>query len=144
MCCAPAVTYRPQHSTQAIGGRPMGRGKTLLALMIGTGLAVAGIAMPAWAASAVPAQHGTGQHAIRAGGARTTSAGGAGKNDPFCKKLGIQYQASSGAQMFCFGPQLQRRAAHPTQVPAGVPAPRNVDAATVSEDVSPAGVAAQG
>ena len=92
----------------------MGRGKVLLTLMIGTGLAVAGIAAPAGAASAVPAQHGTGQHAIRPG----TGAGGAGKNDPFCKKLGIQYQASSGAQMFCFGPQLQQgKPAHPSATP---------------------------
>jgi hypothetical protein len=120
----------------------MGRGKTLLALMIGTGLAVAGIAVPAGAASAVPAQHGTGQHAMP-GGAGTASAGGAGKNDPFCKKLGTQYQASSGAQMFCFGPQSQGTARR-THIPGGASAPQNVDAATVSEDVSPAGVAAQG
>jgi hypothetical protein len=120
----------------------MVRGKTLLALMIGTGLAVAGIAVPAGAASAVPAQHGTGQHAMP-GGAGTASAGGAGKNDPFCKKLGTQYQASSGAQMFCFGPQSQGTARR-THIPGGASAPQNVDAATVSEDVSPAGVAAQG
>ena len=122
----------------------MGRASTLRTLMIGTGLAVASIAASAGAASAVPAQPGTAQHAVRPG-LGGAAAGGAGKNDPFCKKLGIQYQASSGAQMFCFGPQLQqRRAAHPTQVPGGATAPPNVDAATVSEDVSPAGVAAQG
>jgi hypothetical protein len=124
----------------------MGRGKVLLTLMMGTGLAVAGIAVPAGAASAAPARHGTGQHAIRSGlvGAASTTAGGAGKNDPFCQKLGIQYQASSGAQMFCFGPQLQGGAAHGAQASSGASAPPNVDAATVSEDVSPAGVAAQG
>ena len=107
---------------------------------------MAGIAAPAGAASAAPAQHGGGQHAIRPGlgGAGTARAGGAGKDDPFCKKLGIQYQASSGAQMFCFGPQFQRGAAQRAQVPGGASAPQNVDAATVSEDVSPAGVAAQG
>lgn len=123
------------------------RGKALQILMIGGGLIVAGIAAPTGAASAAPAQPGTtGQHAVRPGlgGAGTARAGGAGKNDPFCKKLGVQYQASSGAQMFCFGPQFQRGAAHRAQVPTGARAPRNVDAATVSEDVSPAGVAAQG
>lgn len=135
-------------SGQAVQWREdlMWHGKRLLTLMIGGGLAVAGVVTPAGAASAAPAQHGSGQHAIRPGmgGAETARAGGAGKNDPFCKKLGVQYQASSGAQMFCYGPRLQQgRAAHRTQVPAAG-APRNVDAATVSEDVSPTGVAAQG
>jgi len=112
--------------------------------MIGTGLAVAGIAAPAGAANAASAQHGTGRHAIRPGTGGAI-AGGIGANTPFCKKLGIQYQASSGAQMYCFGPQFQQSAAaHPTQVRSGATAPPNVDAATVSEDVSPAGVAAQG
>ena len=116
----------------------MRHGKALVALVIGTGLAVTGIAAPAGAASAAPAGHGTSQHAVR------PRLDGAGKNNPFCKKLGIQYQASSGAQMFCYGPQLQRGTGHLARIPAGAPAPRNVDAATISEDVSPAGVAAQG
>jgi hypothetical protein len=116
----------------------MRHGKALLALVIATGLAVAGIAVPAGAASAAPAGHGTGHHAIR------PALNGAGKNDPFCKRLGTQYQASSGAQMFCYGPQRQRGTGHQARIPTGTAAPRNVDAATVSEDVSPAGVAAQG
>ena len=125
----------------------MWRGKGLVTLMIGAGLTVAGIAAPAEAASGAPAPHGSGQRAVRPGpvGAQAARSGGAGKDDPFCKKLGTQYRASSGAQMFCFGPQLQqRRTAHAAQVPAGAQAPRNVDAARVSEDVSPTGVAAQG
>ena len=73
------------------------------------------------------------------GGGRTGLAAG----DPFCQHLGTSYQASSAAQMFCFG-------AHPvgTTQPGAERAvsgtPRNVDAASFAEDVSPAGVRGYG
>jgi hypothetical protein len=46
--------------------------------------------------------------------------------------------------MYCFGPHLPAATARPAQIRAGAGAPHNVDAASPAEDVSPAGVAAQG
>jgi len=72
---------------------------------------------------------------------------GAAAGNPFCAKLKAHYLGSAGAWAFCFG------AAHNT---AGTPkaaavphsadssAPRNVNAASLAEDVSPAGVRAYG
>jgi hypothetical protein len=59
----------------------------------------------------------------------------------FCSKLGKTIQASSGAQVFCFGAQLNGPAAHRpvTRTFSG-----NVDAANPAEDVSPAGVQSYG
>jgi hypothetical protein len=59
----------------------------------------------------------------------------------FCSKLGKTIQASSGAQIFCFGAQLNGPAAHRpvTRTFSG-----NVDAANPAEDVSPAGVQSYG
>jgi|SRR5215831_1283302 len=107
------------------------------------GLAAAlGLATIAPAAGAAPAlPHATGQ--ATGAPARTTAA--AGKNTPFCQRLGKQIQASSGANMFCFGAQLQQGStARPAQIPAAPGAPGNVDAARVAEDVSPAGVSVPG
>jgi hypothetical protein len=73
------------------------------------------------------------------GGGQTGLAAG----DPFCKRLGHLYQASSAAQMFCFGAQQVGRP-QPTAAPAVAGAPRNVDAANFREDVSPAGVRGYG
>jgi hypothetical protein len=72
------------------------------------------------------------------GGGRTGLAAG----DPFCKRLGKVYQASSAAQMYCFGAQKPSR----TQLSVGpaVSAPRNVNAASFAEDVSPAGTRGYG
>ncbi len=73
----------------------------------------------------------------------------AGKS-PFCEKLGSKVQASSGAQMYCFGPQSNGpgtpdRVRSPlTLHPAASSRIRNVDAASPSEDVSPSGVQAYG
>ncbi|MGN6793809.1 MAG: hypothetical protein ACTHJW_15595 [Streptosporangiaceae bacterium] len=82
--------------------------------------------------SAAPSATGTGPGV---GGGRTGLAAG----DPFCKRLGVKYQASSGAQMFCFGAQ-KVGSPQPNEAAAAAGAPRNVDAASFSEDVSPAGV----
>ena len=80
--------------------------------------------------------------AARAGGRKTGLAAG----NPFCKKLGVRYQASAGAQMFCYGlqrsgPASQRPAAGPRS--AG-PTPANVDAASFAEDISLSGVRGYG
>jgi hypothetical protein len=70
---------------------------------------------------------------------------GLSAGNPFCKYLGTRYQASAGARMFCFGPQRQAgQQPKPAAVSEGPGAPSNVDAASFAEDVSPAGVQADG
>ena len=64
--------------------------------------------------------------------------------NPFCARLGHGLQASSGAQMFCFGAQLTRAS---VAARAQAPARRgstNVNAASLSEDIAPNGVRAYG
>ncbi len=66
--------------------------------------------------------------------------------NPFCQRLGKTIEASSGAQMFCFG--LQRTGPSHARAQAArrtaTTFTPNVDAATPSEDVSPSGTAAYG
>src|SRR5713226_9332623 len=70
------------------------------------------------------------------------------KSIPPCGKLGKGVQASSGAQMYCFGPQQNG----PSNAAAALRSPStgavnfgsNVDAATFSEDVTPSGVQIHG
>src|SRR6266851_8770435 len=70
------------------------------------------------------------------------------KSIPLCGKLGKGVQASSGAQMYCFGPQQNG----PSNAAAALRNPStgavnfgsNVDAATFSEDVTPSGVQIHG
>src|SRR5713101_4294731 len=70
------------------------------------------------------------------------------KSIPLCGKLGKGVQASSGAQMYCFGPQQNG----PSNAAAALRSPStgavnfgsNVDAATFSEDVTPSGVQIHG
>lgn len=77
---------------------------------------------------------GTGGHGI-AGGKTGLAAG-----NTFCRNLGMKYEASAGAQMFCFGSQpLSGGQGGAPAVPAGSGAPVNVDAASAAEDVTPAG-----
>jgi len=77
---------------------------------------------------------------------RTHAAGsnkiiGAGNNHPICSRLGKSLQASSGAQMFCFGPQQNgNTSAAPNNPSFG----SNVDAANPHEDKNKAGVQADG
>ncbi|HKW27428.1 MAG TPA: hypothetical protein VJN48_16705 [Terriglobales bacterium] len=73
------------------------------------------------------------------------------KHLAFCGKLGSKLQASSGAQMYCFGPQQNGAAAaaktltSTTTTTTSTPKlGSNVDAATVSEDVTPSGVQMHG
>lgn len=105
-------------------------------------LAVSGFAALAPAAQAggasaraVPRATGPG-----AGGSTTGLAAG----NPFCKKLGKTIQASSGAQIFCFGAQKVTVQPHSARAGAMRGAPRNVDAASFAEDVSPAGARGYG
>jgi hypothetical protein len=122
----------------------VGHRRLLLTLTAGSviALGLGGVAPAALAASATPGlPHAVGQVA----GAGTRAATVARKDNPFCQRLGKQIQASSGANMYCFGAQLQQGpTARPAQIFAGPRTPANVDAARVAEDVSPAGVAAQG
>lgn len=72
---------------------------------------------------------------------------GAALGVPFCKFQGKRYAGSSGAEMYCHGPRAIVKPGPDTRragVPQGPGAGPNVDAARVSEDVSEAGVPAQG
>jgi len=75
------------------------------------------------------------------------NAAGNPKGNPICQKLGKTIQASSGAQMFCFGPR-QNGASPATALASSstgtVNFGSNVDAATLSEDVTPSGVQIHG
>ena len=72
------------------------------------------------------------------------------KPNQLCNKLGVRLQASAGAQMFCFGPQSGGSTAQSRTNTTGTTAlrapsfGRNVNAANLSEDVSPSGVRAYG
>jgi hypothetical protein len=108
-----------------------------------TVLALATVAPRAGAASAPQARHVSAASVSPVTQAsRVTTGSQAG--DPFCARLGKQYQASSAAQSFCFGPQFHKGTQGPPAIAEGPSAGPNVDAATIAEDVSPAGVPAQG
>lgn len=71
---------------------------------------------------------------------------GLAAGDPFCKQLSKnRYLASSGAYMYCLGAQ---HISQPLKVKQAVrpqiPGPVNVNAASLSEDINPAGVRAPG
>jgi hypothetical protein len=100
---------------------------------------LAGIGPAAQASGASPAKAASAQPGPGLGGGRTGLAAG----DPFCKHLGKSYQASSAAQMFCFGAQ-QAGTSQPAAGSARHGTPRNVDAANFREDVSPAGARGYG
>src|SRR5438477_11960187 len=79
------------------------------------------------------------------GGVAMASGGHPTTKSLFCSHLGKTYQASSGAQMYCFGPQPNGAARHkgsPTKTKPNFGS--NVDAANPAEDVSAAGVQALG
>ena len=86
---------------------------------------------------AVPAGAASAHHFAHVASTHTT---GLAAGNPFCKKLGKGYWASSGAHMFCFGPQPNGPAAAHAPVARSAGGPANVDAASFAEDVSPAGV----
>jgi hypothetical protein len=76
-----------------------------------------------------------------AAGAATGPTTGSAAGNPFCKNLGVKYQASAGAQAFCFGVQRNGVAARKLTAPA---ASTNVNAANLAEDVSSSGTRAYG
>jgi hypothetical protein len=61
---------------------------------------------------------------------------------PLCARLGHTIEASAGAQMFCFGPQPSGTAS--AGAPAAAAVGPNTNAASLAEDVSPAGVRGYG
>ncbi len=66
-------------------------------------------------------------------------------NPNFCQKLGKTIQASTGAQMFCFPPKSPTAAtALASPSTSTLTFGSNVDAATLSEDVTPSGVQIHG
>jgi hypothetical protein len=101
--------------------------KSILSVVVALSLVVAFAGGIFWRGSATNAVHA-------ASGKTTKSA--------FCSKLGKSIQASSGAQMYCFGSQPNGPATHsrPKLHSFGP----NVDAANPNEDVSPSGVQAYG
>ena len=100
------------------------------------------VALAMTSGGAAPAGAATSHHHAHIGSVRKT---GLAAGNPFCKYLGKRYWASAGAHAFCFGPQ-RRAGAQPGQaaVPEGPGAPPNVDAASFAEDVTPAGLQADG
>lgn len=135
----------------------MGRVKLLLTLTTGPAIILAVTGVAPGASPALAGQAGTHHTAVSHTAASqaaaldtvtkdgATTPTGIGKDTPFCKKLGKQYQASSGAQMYCLGARLNKGTDNgPAQISGPPGAPRNADAADVAEDVNPAGVPAQG
>lgn len=90
---------------------------------------------------AVPAGAASARHSAHAASGPTT---GLAAGNPFCKKLSKGYWASAGAHMFCFGPQPNGPAAGHASASQSAGTSSNVDAASFAEDVSPAGVRADG
>jgi hypothetical protein len=89
---------------------------------------------------AVPAG-ATANHSAHVASTHTT---GLAAGNPFCQRLGKRYQASAGAHMFCFGSQPNGPAAGHAPAARSAGSSSNVDAASFAEDVSPAGVQADG
>jgi hypothetical protein len=107
------------------------------------GPAAGGVARAGHKAGAAAAAVTAARSGGRSGGRKTGLAAG----NPFCKKLGVRYEASAGAQIFCFGPtrtgpaSQQRPAAGPRAAGA---TPANVNAASFAEDISPSGARGYG
>jgi hypothetical protein len=76
-----------------------------------------------------------------------TAATSSRASNPFCSRLGHSIEASSGAQMYCFGARFNGAAPHPLTFAnplLATPFSGNVNAASLSEDVSPGGARAYG
>jgi hypothetical protein len=102
-------------------------------------------AAPAATAASLAAQHGAVAHHGTA--QRTAIKTGLAAGVPFCKKLAKgRIEASLAVNMYCFGPSRGHAPGRPA-VPlptGGASVPHNADAAKPAEDVSPAGVPAEG
>jgi hypothetical protein len=118
-------------------------GVTLITPFLVFGLAAA--ASPAAGHASAAGRHHSAGTATAARVARPAS--GLAAAVPFCQKLARnELWASSGARMYCFGPQ-RTGPARARSAAAGrglAAAPRNVDAASLAEDISPAGMRAEG
>lgn len=101
------------------------RRRSILTTLLTASLAVSGLAV------------GLAPTSVAAASPRTT---GLAAGNPFCQNLGVKYQASAGAQMFCFG--VQRNGAQ--KLPLAASTPGNVNAANLAEDVSPSGIRGYG
>jgi hypothetical protein len=110
------------------------RHRWLVVMATGASLAASALPAIASAAHASSATNRSGASAGEAGGKTGLAAG-----NPFCRNLGKKYQASAGAQMFCFGSKLLPVAPNARIGPNLNGAPRNVNAANPAEDVTPAG-----
>jgi hypothetical protein len=80
-------------------------------------------------------------------GAAPAAASTAASKSPFCSRLGHTLQASSGAQMYCFGSQANgysRALPGVANRQGGSPFSANVNAASPSEDITPDGVRVYG
>jgi hypothetical protein len=113
-----------------------------------TAAAIAPLVASALAGSG-PAAQASGTRAAAQAASTSTGQGPAGGPTglavgyPFCTHLGKSYQASSAAQIACFGAHKVTKI-QPSVVPAVGGTPRNVDAASFREDVAPNGVRAFG
>jgi len=96
---------------------------------------LAGLGSAAQASGARPVAHASTAGAHGIGGGKT----GLAEGNPICKRLGKSIQGSSAMQMFCFGAHPTGTTPTPTAAGLVPGAPRNTNAASFSEDVSPAG-----
>jgi hypothetical protein len=74
----------------------------------------------------------------------TARAAASTKSSSFCSRLGKNIQASAGAQMYCFGSQVNGPAKAARRITSSGSSGSNVNAATPQEDVTPAGLQAFG
>jgi len=110
-------------------------------LWIGAAATLPLIGLAITSGGAAPAGAASAHHSAHAASVPTT---GLAAGNPFCKRLGKRYEASAGAHMFCFGAQPNGPAAGHAPAGQSVGGLSNVDAASFAEDVSPAGVQADG
>src|SRR5215472_3313868 len=90
---------------------------TVMAVLVAT-LALAGVMPQARAASSARARHVSAAHVSPATRVSRLTTGSHAHN-PFCARLGKQYEASSAAQAFCFGPQLHKGTHVPPAITEG-------------------------
>src|SRR5215813_4483331 len=111
--------------------------------------AITPLVASALAGSGPAAQAGGTQRAVQAASTSTGPGPAGGPTGlavgyPFCQHLGKSYQASSAAQIACFGAHKVSKIQPAVVGPAAAGAPRNVDAASFREDVAPNGTRAFG
>jgi hypothetical protein len=81
------------------------------------------------------------------GATAATAAASSRASNPFCSRLGHSIEASSGAQMYCFGANFNGATPHVRTSASPLlasPFSTNVNAASLGEDISPGGARAYG